>query len=99
MFHDWADEVVALGDAVGVHDFGCTPFAGAPVEDFALHDELMHGPNRLFHRRHLVRPVAHVNVQIVHLQPAQRGLTGFDDVLAVQSTLGGKFAARTEEDF
>ena len=68
-------------------DLGGLPLADADVQHLALADEVVEGPQRLLERRLVVEAVRLVEVDVVGLQPLQRGVAGLDDVLAGQTAL------------
>ncbi len=72
--------------------FGC-PFRRAPVEHLALMDEIGHGADGFFDGRLRVGPMAEIQIEVIHLEPAQRGVTRFHDVLAAKALLVWLFTA------
>jgi hypothetical protein len=68
-------------DAVRAHDVGGAPLARAPVEDFSLAHEDVHRAHGLFDRRFGIRSMAEGEIDVIELQPFQRGVDAFDDVL------------------
>ena len=89
---------MALCNAVGVHDFSCAPFAGPPVEDFPLLDQLVHGPHRFFHGGLLVWPVAKEQVEVVDPQSLEGVVTGLGHVLCGAARVGWEASACAKKD-
>ena len=87
---------MALAQRKGCRELGGRPFAGAPVEHFALRNEVVHCADGLQQRGGGVGPVAEIEVEVVHLEAPQRGMTGLDDVLAGQPHFIGAVVLRPE---
>ena len=69
------------------------PLRCAPVQDFALVNQIAHRAHCLFDGRVRVGPVAEIKIEIIDLQPAQRGVAGFDHMFAAEAHLIGFVAS------
>mmetsp|Transcript_24146 Transcript_24146/g.39426 ORF Transcript_24146/g.39426 Transcript_24146/m.39426 type:complete len:317 (+) Transcript_24146:176-1126(+) len=75
-----------LGNPTSLGDLLCTPLAGSPRHGLILTNDIRHGANHIFRRRQAVGTMTVHNVHVVKLQPFQRGVHPFHNVLATQST-------------
>ncbi len=66
----------------GLHAADGWPLAGRPVEGLAGLDQGLHGLADLEHRSGVVIPVAEQHIDVVVLQPLQRSVDAFDELLA-----------------
>ena len=83
------DESVFARRCVCLRDLIRRPFGCAPIKYLTLVDQVGHGADRFFHRCFRVGPVTEIQVEIIHLQPTQRGMTCLDDVFTTQALLVG----------
>ena len=81
-----------------IHDLRSAPLGGAPVEDLALLDQVVHGPHHFLDGHEGIRTMAVEQVQIVQLHALQRVMAGLKQVLAAEAMLVGLvvFAAQAE---
>lgn len=93
LLHGGRREVVLAGDGVGFHDLLGRPFGGAPIQDFALLDEHVHGPHRFFDWSVRIGPVAVVEVEVVDAEASKGRFACFDDMLFGEADLIGLVAA------
>ena len=96
---DGGVEVVAVAEGEGLGELGGGPFAGAPVEDFALHDEVVHGAAGFEDGRGGVGAVAVVEIEVVHLETLEGVVAGLDEVFAGEAGLVGFIVFPAEEGF
>src|SRR5699024_6318416 len=82
---DEAVEAHLIGDLEGFLDLVCAPLGDPHVEDLALTDEVVEGPEGLLERCGVVEPVRLVQVQVVGADTAQGVLGTADDVLTGQA--------------
>uniref|UniRef100_A0A8R7QX84 Uncharacterized protein n=1 Tax=Triticum urartu TaxID=4572 RepID=A0A8R7QX84_TRIUA len=96
LLDDGPDEVEPVRHPPGLGDLLRGPLARAPVERPPLIDHPVHGPHRLLDRRRRVGPVAVHDVDVLHVEPLERGLEALDDVLAGEALVVGALAAPEE---
>lgn len=96
LLHNGTNQVQPLSDSPSLGDLLGRPLAGAPIKSPALIDDIIHGPNGLLDGRGGVRAVAIENVEVVHVEPLERGLGALDEVLAGEALVVG--AGPTPED-
>ena len=87
------DQIKPLSNTPGLGDLLGGPLAGPPVEGHAVFNEEVHGPNGLLDGRRRVGSVAVDDINIVHVEPLERGLGPFDDVLAGEALVVGPLAS------
>ena len=83
-----------LGQRLGLADLLGPPFGDADVERLAGPDDVRERLHRLLERRLVVVAVRLVQVDVVELQPAQRGVDALADVLAREPDLVGALPHR-----
>ena len=76
-----------------------TPLAGAPIENFALGDEVVHRAAGFKDRRRGIGAVAIEEVKIVNLQAGEGGVAGLEEVLAGEAGLVGLLVFAAEVGF
>jgi hypothetical protein len=96
LLDDGSDEVESVGDGPGLGDLLRGPLGGAPVEGPALVDDPVDGAHRLLDGRGGVGAVAVDDVDVVHVEAAERGAEALDDVLAGEALVVGALAAPEE---
>ncbi len=92
-------EVVFVADGEGLGELGGGPFAGAPVEDFALNDEIVHRAAGFGDGRGGIGAVAVVEVEVVNLEALEGVVAGFDEVFAREAGLVGLVVFPAEKGF
>lgn len=89
-------QIQPLGDPPSLSDLLSRPLTGPPIKSPTLINHIVHSPHRLLNRRSDIRPVAIDKIHIIHIQPLQRRLGAFDDVLSGEALVVG--AGPTPED-
>ena len=92
-------DVNAVGEREGLLDSFRRPLRSAPVQHLPRLHQSMHGAHGFLHRRLRIRPMAEIQVKIIHPKALQRLLTCFRHVLAAESLLQGAGRERTAEHY
>ena len=87
LVRDDAIEAHVVGEAQRVVNLRRRPFRDADVVHLALADQVVEGPHRLLQRGLVVEPVGLEEVDVVGLQPLQRGMERLHDVLARETAV------------
>jgi hypothetical protein len=75
---------------MGFGNFHRAPPGGAPVQNLALLDQVVHVPHGLAVRCVRIGAVTEMQVEIVHLQALQGLVAGFGDLVSAQAVPGGR---------
>lgn len=84
------------GERTGPHDLLGGPLGGARVQDLALAHQIGQRQEGFLERCPVVEPLELVDVEVVGLQPVERGVQRGDEVLAAQPGVVAPWSVRPE---